>query len=46
MSQTKKIDMNKIDLISTEIVANVEACAQPDKFVAEAREIFGAKVGG
>jgi hypothetical protein len=31
---------------SLEIVANPQACAQPDKFVAETRAIFGAKVVG
>jgi hypothetical protein len=31
---------------SREIVANPKACAADDKFIAEAREIFGAKVGG
>ena len=31
---------------SREIVANAPACAVRDKFVGEAREIFGAKVVG
>jgi hypothetical protein len=31
---------------STEIVANVQACAVRDKFLDETREIFGAKVTG
>jgi hypothetical protein len=31
---------------SREIVANPKACAADDKFIAEAREIFGARVGG
>lgn len=31
---------------SIEILGNVEACANPDKFIDEVREIFGAKVVG
>jgi len=31
---------------STEIVANAAACTTPDQFMADAREIFGAKVVG
>jgi hypothetical protein len=40
------IENSQVGFLSSEIVENHKACAAPDKFISEAREIFGAKVGG